>query len=313
MTGDNKCYSGSHFRSDRQFNDVFPPSIRKFADRHWTPLSVARKVADYLSVKKGSKILDIGSGAGKFCLAAAHYKPEALFFGVEQRKNLVDEAEAAKASLGIDNAFFLHGNFMQTDFDLYDHFYFYNSFYENLIWGEKIDNTLEYSENLYRYYNRYLYKLLASRPDGTRLVTYHSVEDEVPADYQLVSSHLDGLLKCWIKISGLSQVDDEHDHPCHRSSYALPVQQEKIIKAVRSANSIPAIELACSDMLRDLIESGIADKEIYKFLGDVVTLLKTQNLQACASQTKTNILFAVEFFKRVLNAAAITNKYTNVQ
>ncbi|MEX6689831.1 methyltransferase domain-containing protein [Danxiaibacter flavus] len=236
MIDDNKCCAVTRFRSDRQFNDVFPPSIRKFADRHWTPLSVARKVADYLSVKKGSKILDIGSGAGKFCLAAAHYKPEVQFFGVEQRKSLVDEAEAAKKTLGIRNAFFLHGNFMQTNFDLYDHFYFFNSFYENLVWGEKIDNTLEYSENLYHYYNRYLYKLLASRPDGTRLVTYHSVEDEVPTDYQLVGSHLDGLLKFWIKISGLNDVDHENDHPYYKPSRISLEQQEKMIVATGLAD-----------------------------------------------------------------------------
>jgi len=194
-----KLYLDLRFQGDEEFNEMYPSPIRELANCHWTPLSVARKAASFLAIKPGSKILDIGSGAGKFCLAAAYYKPESIFFGVEQRNHLVEQAEIAKEILCLNNAYFLHANFTQLDFDHYDHFYFYNSFYENLAWAEKIDNALEYSHNLYRYYNRYLCKMLADRPDGTRLVTYHSMEDEVPADYQLVGIQLDGLLKFWIK------------------------------------------------------------------------------------------------------------------
>lgn len=199
MTEVQKIYTDNRFLGDAQFNEIYPTEVRDLAQQHWTPLSVAWKAADFLTAGKGNKILDVGSGVGKFCLAAAYYKPEALFFGIEQRKNLVEEAEIAKELLCVSNAYFVHANFTQTDFDLYDHFYFYNSFYENLAWADKIDNTLEYSHNLYRYYNRYLYKMLADRPDGTRLVTYHSMEDEVPESYQVVGMHLDGLLKFWIK------------------------------------------------------------------------------------------------------------------
>lgn len=196
---DQKLYLDSRFQEDQEFNEIYPPHIRDLANRHWTPLAVAQKAAAFLAIEAGSKVLDIGSGAGKFCLAAAYYKPESIFFGIEQRHHLVEQAEVTKEILCLDNVYFLHGNFTQVDFNQYNHFYFYNSFYENLAWAEKIDNALEYSHNLYRYYNRYLYKMLADRPDGTRLVTYHSMEDEVPADYKLVGVQLEGLLKFWIK------------------------------------------------------------------------------------------------------------------
>jgi hypothetical protein len=133
-------------------------------------------------------------------LAAAHYAPHALFYGVEQRKRLVQHAEKAKEGMGVENAFFLHGNFTQLNFNQYDHFYFFNSFYENLDGTGKIDDSIEYSSELYNYYSRYLHNQLAQRPAGTRLVTYHSDECEVPQDFHQVDASMNDQLKFWIKV-----------------------------------------------------------------------------------------------------------------
>ncbi|HEX2847111.1 MAG TPA: class I SAM-dependent methyltransferase [Chitinophagaceae bacterium] len=195
-----KTHAWKWLASDQQFNQLYPSSIERLAKRHWTPLSVAQKAAAFLAAEKEARVLDIGSGAGKFCLAAAYHNPHALFYGVEQRKSLVDHAETARAMLGLENASFIHGNFTQLDFRDYDHFYFYNSFYENLVGTDKIDDSIDYSGELYNYYNRYLYKQLDQKPAGTRLVTYHSLEDEVPANYHVVQAEMDNLLKFWIKI-----------------------------------------------------------------------------------------------------------------
>ena len=70
------------FSSDSQFNKIYPPSIRLLAHHHWTPLEVAIKAADFLAAENNVSILDIGSGVGKFCIAAANYKPNAFFTGV---------------------------------------------------------------------------------------------------------------------------------------------------------------------------------------------------------------------------------------
>lgn len=186
--------------SDQLFNQLYPSSIGRLAKRHWTPLSVAQKAACFLAAEKEAKILDIGSGVGKFCLAAAYYKTNAFYYGVEQRRSLIDHAEGARIMLGLDNISFIHGNFTQLDFRDYDHFYFYNSFYENLAGTDRIDDSIDYSGELYNYYNRYLYKQLDQKPAGTRLVTFHSLEDEVPASYHVVQTEMDNLLKFWIKI-----------------------------------------------------------------------------------------------------------------
>jgi len=187
------------FSSDAQFHKLYPDPIQLLSRNHWTALSVARKAANFLAVEPGARILDIGSGIGKFCLAAAYYRPGALYFGVEQRKDLIEYAENARTSLGLNNVTFMHGNFTEIDFGNYDHFYFYNAFYENVASEEKIDNKIPYSAELYNYYNYYLYKQLEKMPSGTRVATFYGTEDIMPPGYHIGGSEMDDLLKYWVK------------------------------------------------------------------------------------------------------------------
>jgi len=188
------------FSSDKQFNNLYPQPIQALADRHWTPLAVAMKAARFLAGDGQVNVLDIGSGVGKFCLAAAWYTPYAHYYGVEQRESLVRHAKNAKGRLQMGNVSFIHGNFSQLDLKNYDHFYFYNAFYENLNGTDKIDDTIDYSSELYDYYSWYLYRQLQQKPAGTRLCTLCSAENEIPPDFQVVHADLDDLFKCWVKI-----------------------------------------------------------------------------------------------------------------
>ena len=190
----------SWFASDIIFNSLYPAAIQAVAEKHWTPLAVAQKAAAFLAVSPEVKILDIGSGSGKFCLTAAFDYPETVFYGVEQRSELVKLCNDLKERLQLKNVFFICDNIINIDFKDYDHFYFYNSFYENIDGTQKIDYNVQYSEKLYDSYNRYLHKQLNKKPAGTRLVTYHSFGNEVPKDYEVVHTDYNDYLKFWIKI-----------------------------------------------------------------------------------------------------------------
>jgi hypothetical protein len=100
----------------------------------------------------------------------------------------------------LQNVSFIHANITSIDFADYDHFYFFNAFYENINDEYKIDTKLAYSKELYASYNRYVYKQLDKKPAGTRLATFHSMEDEIPAGYHEVGSTEDNLLKFWVKV-----------------------------------------------------------------------------------------------------------------
>lgn len=190
----------AYFTDEVNFRQLYPTPIQLLDRMHWSPLRVIQQAVEFLAGKtEDVKVLDIGSGAGKFCLAGAYHRPHAFFDGVEQREDLVKQAEATSALLGLQNVHFIHRNFTQLDLKQYDHFYFYNSFFENLSGTDKIDDSIAYSGELYNYYSYYLYKQLEDMPFGTKVVTYCSWGDEIPSGYRMAESHFDSLLKCWIK------------------------------------------------------------------------------------------------------------------
>lgn len=191
--------SSYYIQTDETFNKLYPPDIQVLSRQHWTSLHIVRCATEFLCSKSGSKILDIGSGVGKFCLTGAMYAPNAHFYGVEQRAYLVDHANIAKQKMGIKNASFIVGNFVHTNLQQFNHFYFFNSFFENLDNLGRIDEQIAFSESLYQYYVRHLYNGLKEMPSGTKIVTYHTFCNEVPREYKLVDSLEAGELNFWVR------------------------------------------------------------------------------------------------------------------
>jgi hypothetical protein len=187
-----------YYTSDSVFDSYFPNKAQRVSEIHWTPLEIAREAASFLAVAPGAKILDVGSGIGKFCIAGAHFFPNAEFHGVEQRRDLVEFAIHGKGRAMLDNVQFIHANFTQVSLKGYDGIYFYNSFAENLSSLSRIDESIEYSYSLYNYYSNCFYNVLAETASGTRLATYYGDENDVPSNYELVDEHPHKPLKMWI-------------------------------------------------------------------------------------------------------------------
>lgn len=189
----------SPFINDQHFDNLYSNRMQELSGKHWTPVQVAINAAGFLAEQPGSRILDIGSGIGKFCLVAGQSQPGSHFYGVEQRRELISVSDRAKRLTGIENVTFIHANFTQIDLNKFDHFYFYNSFYENLVEDEyHIDESIDYSLSLYEYYTHYLFKALEKKPRGTKLATYHGFREVVPSGYRQVDTVYNSL-RCWIK------------------------------------------------------------------------------------------------------------------
>jgi len=188
------------FSSDAEFDSIYSLRARQLSSIHWTPLDIAKKAAEHLTNGNGKNILDIGSGVGKFCIVGAHYYKENMFHGIEQRKALHDEALIAQKTTDSQNTNFIYGNFTELDMDLYDHFYFYNSFSENIYHYKPIDNLVNASAELYYSYLDHFYSVLDDKPAGTRLATFHCQDHQIPPSYKRVKHITGEQLKLWVKL-----------------------------------------------------------------------------------------------------------------
>lgn len=188
------------FSTDETFHQLYSTEIAALASRHWTPIAIAKEAASFLAVGRQPRILDIGSGVGKFCMVGAKYHPEAFFAGIEQRPQLTKIAQQISQELQLTNTTFFTGDFSEIDFSDFQHFYFYNAFYENLIDNDSIDQTIVQTPELFNLYNRKLYKLFKKLPSGTRIASFHSSDNEMPNDYEVVGVGSNEDLKFWIKL-----------------------------------------------------------------------------------------------------------------
>jgi SAM-dependent methyltransferase len=189
-----------HLRSeeDARFDRVYPEPIRLLSRVFWTPISVARQAAGFLVTRPGTRVLDIGCGPGKFCIAAALASP-GHFTGIEQRRRLCEVAWRVLRHAGIPNAEIFHGDMGGLRFDDFEAFYLFNPFAEYLEPEGRIDRSIGESDGHYDEFVRTVSDRLSARPTGTRVATYCGICEEIPPSYDCVGSSVDGKLRFWEK------------------------------------------------------------------------------------------------------------------
>lgn len=185
---------------DEEFDAIYSKRIRKISEIHFTPVKVAQVASRFLVGKPGERVLDIGSGAGKFCMVGAACT-QGCFIGVEQRKDLHRLAQKLSNRFQLSHIDHIHSNIMDLDFEAFDAVYYYNSFYENIFQASAIDQSLALDKTLYSLYTQYMREQLSKMPLGTRLATYFSFMDEVPAGYKVMDTDFDRKLKLWEKVA----------------------------------------------------------------------------------------------------------------
>jgi len=184
--------------TDAQFDALLPRAVRRVSCIYWTPVRVARRAARILDDLGVSRVLDVGSGPGKFCVVAGAAAPRIAFVGIEQRPHLVAAARALAASVGTTNVTFTHGDATCLPAAGFDGFYVFNSFAENSFSiDNQFDQTVELShvrrvDDVMR-----VERWLAARSVGTILLTYHGLGGPIPGSYECV--HVEAAGSSWLR------------------------------------------------------------------------------------------------------------------
>ena len=185
--------------TNNEFDELYPFPIRTISTTFWTPVDIALRAAKRLVNRSGCRVLDIGSGAGKFCNIGA-LATEGAFFGIEQREQLVECARDTASLLG-SAATFTHGVFGNLNPLDYDAFYLFNPFGENTFSSmEQIDTTVELTRERFASDVRLAQEFLGAAKPGARVVTYNGMGGKLPHCYTLVQREDFGCgIDLWVK------------------------------------------------------------------------------------------------------------------
>jgi SAM-dependent methyltransferase len=183
------------------FDGLLARPWREASEIHWTPAEVCLEAARMLRPRPMERVLDIGSGAGKFCILASLAVP-GIYTGVEQRGPLVAQARWAGRRLGAWRAEFIHGDAFDLDWRAYHCLYLYNPFAE-LMFEEarRIDTSIDVgAERFDARVAATVSRLHAMRP-GTRVATFHGFGGFFPSSYRRAAQRWAGTgdLELWVK------------------------------------------------------------------------------------------------------------------
>jgi len=195
--------------SDRAFDRFLPRELRALSGKYWTPLAVAARAAEWLDELNAQTVVDIGSGTGKFCVAAA-LLANAQFTGIEQRLRLVDASAQLAGIFDLHQRItFIHSKFGEAPVPKADAYYMYNPFGENLFGLEdRLDDDVELGQARYLRDVAAVEQLLRDASVGTLLLTYNGFGGDLPSDFRevRVDRELPSVLRMWRKMDRTSSV-----------------------------------------------------------------------------------------------------------
>jgi SAM-dependent methyltransferase len=184
--------------SDSKFDKIYPTRYQDISKIHWTPVEVVKTAINWLEGNEPKKILDIGSGVGKFCVIGSILS-KFTFVGVEKRKNLVRQSRKAATFFKTKNVSFINDNITNINFQEFDAFYYFNPFCEQIAYSNWIDQKPDFSEKKYKHYEDYVIRELSAMPIGTKVITYCSDDLQLANSYRLKNMMFNGLLLLWVK------------------------------------------------------------------------------------------------------------------
>jgi SAM-dependent methyltransferase len=191
--------SGVDDMTDPELNALLPAAVREASRVYWTSAAVARRAAQIFADLGVRRVLDVGSGPGKFCVVAAAWAPGIKLVGVEHRVQLVEIARSLAAQLGVTNVTFQVGDATEMPWTAFDGIYVFNSLAENDFAAEaQFDATVELSHARHIAEVKRVLLRLAEAPEGTVLITYHGLSGPIPSSFELL--HKEAAANGWLRV-----------------------------------------------------------------------------------------------------------------
>jgi hypothetical protein len=187
--------------ADYAFDRFLPDELRVVSGQYWTPLVVAKRAAEWFAGLNVRTVVDIGSGAGKFCVAAA-LGGRCHFTGLEQRSRLVASARTLARLFEVDDRVsFVEGALGDIATPVGDAYYLYNPFGEYLFGSQDHLDSDERSDERYARDVAAVQDLLQRARVGTCVLTYNGFGGRVPSSYHQihVDNDMPNELRLWRK------------------------------------------------------------------------------------------------------------------
>jgi predicted RNA methylase len=180
---------GGEAPKDGELDRYLPIFLRYVSPQYWTPIRVGMQVGQWFREAGVRRVLDVGSGVGKFCVVGA-LSTECSFVGIEERENLVVAARELAHRFGVDQQVtFLWGVFGRMPLQPFDGYYFYNPFGENVFGpSDWLDENVEHSDERYVREISLTERFLESLPIGKYVVCYNGFGGRMPDGYKVVRS-----------------------------------------------------------------------------------------------------------------------------
>ncbi|SOE23548.1 Methyltransferase domain-containing protein [Spirosomataceae bacterium TFI 002] len=185
-------------KTEEDFKKLVTADLQYLNAVHWTPIEVIDQILFWLKDYDALKILDIGSGVGKFCLIGGQ-KSHHHFTGIEKRTDFHDEGQKLLKALNLPNVSLLQADIVTFNLTAYDVIYLFNPFYEQVVnHGTRINDTAYQKEN-YLKYESYVLGHLINSVAGKMVISYEYNLMQKAKGFVLLHEAFDGALGLWRK------------------------------------------------------------------------------------------------------------------
>jgi hypothetical protein len=225
---------------DETFDELLSPHAQKKSTSYWSPVAAAQQAARLFHDAGSQRILDVGSGSGKFC-SVASLTLDRRIWGLERRGSLVLESRRLAQTLGAE-VVIIEGGLEAIEPREFDGFYFFNPF------GEYVaDDADRYDAEFPRSFEGYVAdarrveRWLREAPLGTALITHHGLGGRIPASFEVRHTERfgKGIMRLWVK-----ERAEDHGQAFFEIEEEL-ITAEELVKLAATPDAEPLIAELC--------------------------------------------------------------------